>query len=174
MAEDISVNPGSETALFPALALELFYVLGRIFLRGKNSPQDGQEKNDRADLKSILDRQRNAARRRPLYARPAKEVWKNARQCCAEADKEALHDKARRALFRSELVGDEGAERLHADVDARVQNPEQPGSHPQRRGVRHDKERDARKDCADEKVGPPPSQRPPRSVAHRADDGLDD
>src|SRR3712207_8757321 len=37
----------------------------------------------------------------------------------ADADEERLHDEARGALLVGQLVGDEGAERLHRDVDGR-------------------------------------------------------
>src|SRR3712207_7138049 len=45
------------------------------------------------------------------------------------------------------------AERLHRDVDAGVEDPEQRGRHPERRRVGHEEEGDAGEDGADEEVG---------------------
>src|SRR5262249_26960754 len=68
---------------------------------------------------------------------------------------------------------DEGAKGLHADVDGRVHDPEQPRRHPQRRDVGHCHERSRGEQRADQKVGATPAQAVPCVVAHVTDDGLD-
>ena len=71
-------------------------------------------------------------------------------------------------------VADERPEGLHADVHRGVEDPEQPGGHPQGRGVGHRDERGAREDRADQEIGPAPAEPRPGAVAVVADDGLDD
>jgi uridylate kinase len=80
---------------------------------------------------------RNAARCSAGHAELSKKIRQSVGQRCADADEKTLHYKSDRALVYVELVCYEGAERLHADIDACVQNPKQTRRNPQRGRVRH-------------------------------------
>ena len=88
----------------------------------------------------------------PVDAELAEHERQRVREARADADEQRLHHEAGRALRRVQLVGDERAERLHRDVDRRIEHPEQARGHPERRGRRHEEQRDRREDRPDEEV----------------------
>ena len=91
-----------------------------------------------------------------------------------DADEEALHRVAARALADRQLVADEGPERLHRDVDRGVQHPQRAGGDPQHRRVGHHEQRQRRQHGTDQEVRPAPAQRRPGAVGQVAHDRLDD
>src|SRR6185437_7485333 len=60
------------------------------------------------------------------------------------------------------------------DVDGSIQNPEQPGGHPQRRRTWHQDEGQGTQSCAGQKVGTTAAEAPPGMVAGVADNRLYD
>src|SRR5205807_9219230 len=93
-------------------------------------------------------------------------VRKNVRERGADANEETLHGKPSSSLIDAELVSHERSKWFHADVDVRIQNPEQTCRHPQQRRVRHEEERDARKNRSRQKVRTTPAQAIPGAIAH--------
>ena len=70
----------------------------------------------------------------------------------ADADEEALHRIAGGALRWRQLIADEGAERLHRDVDAGVEDPQHARRHPQHRRMRHRDQRQRSEHGAGEEI----------------------
>ena len=90
----------------------------------------------------------------------------------SEPDEETLHREAGSPLFLRQQVGDERAERLHADVDGGVQDPEQAGGHPQSGTTRHQDECAGTKNRPRQKIRTTTSQARPGVIAGVADDRL--
>ncbi len=90
------------------------------------------------------------------------------------ADEHALHGIAQRALLRRQLVADEGAERLHRDVERGVDHPQRAGGHPQRGRVGHEHQRHGGQDRAAQEVRSATAQAGPGAVRVVADDRLHD
>jgi hypothetical protein len=146
-----------------------------VFRRRQDGDKDGTQKRCCTKLEGVERCQRYAIGGAPGDVQPfAQDVGKNIRQCCANADEKALRDEAQRTLFVVQPVGDKGPKRLHADVDAAVEHPEQRCRNPQRRSMGHGKQRQAGQDRPGQKVGPAAVQARPCPVTQRADDGLDD
>ena len=92
----------------------------------------------------------------------------------ADADEPALHRVAEAALPVGQHVAYQRAERLHRNIDRRVEDPQHAGRDPQVRAVRHHHERGRGEQRADQEVRPAAAQAAPGAVAHVADDGLHD
>src|SRR5690606_8744331 len=90
----------------------------------------------------------------------------------ADADEEALHRVAGRALRRRQLVTDEGTERLHGHVERGIEQPQHACRDPQLRRVGHHQQRQCGEDRAPQEVGPAPPEPRPGAVGEMADHGL--
>src|SRR3546814_11859390 len=70
----------------------------------------------------------------------------------AGADEGGLHRIADAMLVLAQHVADEGAERLHRNIERRVEDPQHHRREPDRRAFGHDEQRDRGKDRAREKI----------------------
>ena len=61
-------EPVAQSSRLRAVALELGHVFGRVLFGREDGPEDGEEERERADLKRVFDRERDAARRRVVDA----------------------------------------------------------------------------------------------------------
>src|SRR5258707_265471 len=157
---------GGAAVSLPTHALKLFHVFRWVFPGCEDGPQHREQKDDGADLERVLHCERNAAASSASHAELPKQPWQGVCQRGADADEKTLHDEAGGSLLNIQFVSDEGAEGLHADIDAGIQNPEQSGSHPERRRIRHEEECDTGEDGAGKKVWPTAAQSVPRSITH--------
>ena len=149
-------------------------LLRAVFPSAQHRPDDRAEQGCRANIEGIAHRiwnlpfGRQVGDAQPVAHHPRQRRGHHRPQ----GNEEALHDIAARPLARRQHVADEGAKRLHGDIDGCVQNPEGPGGHPQGRRMRHGDQGQGGEDGAEEEIGPPPSQEAPGAVAQIADDGL--
>ncbi len=101
-------------------APEGFHIGGRGFARGGDCPQDREQEDGRADLVRI-----QTARGMPLANCPVTPIWWNAygRRLAKVAPMPIKNDCMTKPAVRCsmrKLVGDKGAERLHADIDGTI------------------------------------------------------
>lgn len=167
-------NPVKDTGLRLRPA-ERLQVRGRVFGRRQYRDKYRAQKRRRTKLEGVERCQWHAIGGAPGDVQPfAQDVGKNVSQRGANTDEKTLHDEAQRTLFVIEPVSDKGPERLHADVDAAVENPEQRRRNPQRWRVWHGKQRQTGQNGPGQKVGPAAAQARPCPVTQRADNRLDD
>ena len=97
----------------------------RIFLHGKDGPQNRQQKNHAADVKRPFHRGRDLALGRGVGdVQPiGEQVGQRRGDDRTDADEESLHGKSLGPLFVRQHVADERPERLHGDVDGAVHHP---------------------------------------------------
>ena len=168
---------GAKAGVLLLIAAEGLEILGRVLPGGDDRPQHGQQKGGSAEVKRQPHRCRDGVRS-AVALRDMKDVrqqpGQRGRDHGTEADEEALHGESRRALPLREEIGDKRAERFHADVDGRVQNPKRAGGHPERAAAWHEEEHGGGEDGAHEKIRPAAAERTPRAVARVADERLDD
>ena len=169
-------------------AAKLLQVLRGVLRGGKHGPQHGAQESDRSDVEGYfhVNGQPVGAVGLAAHVKPiAQDIGQQPRHDRAHADEETLHGETQAALFLGQFVGDKGAEGFHRHVDRRIQHPEEQRGHVELRqvrqqpvrqqaGIRHQDQRKRTQNRADQKVGPPPAERTPGAVAHRADDRLDD
>jgi hypothetical protein len=143
--------------------------------RGKYCPHHRQQEYQAPDVERVAHGVGDHAVDR--HVADAKIVGENSRQQRgdhrAAANEEGLHRVAGRLLARVELVADEGAERLHRHINRGVHHPQHRDGHPQRRGIRHQEQRERREHGAgkEERAAAAPG-RMPGVVAQVADDRL--
>ena len=102
------------------------HVLGRIFARGEHRPQHGDQQRRAADPEGVANGVGDASAGRDIGNSPPVEHRRDQRpQHGARADEGGLHRIAARVLVLAQHVADEGAERLHGDVEAGVERPQQ-------------------------------------------------
>ena len=81
-----------------------------------------------AEIERVVHRRGHFAGRRCWHAELRQQPRQQARDHRAHADEETLHRVAGGALLNRQLVADEGAERLHRNVDRRIEDPQQPAA----------------------------------------------
>ena len=91
----------------------------------------------------------------------------------SQADKEALDAVAARVLGFGKQIRDQGAQRLHGDVDRGIQHPQQSGGHPQRGGIGQEHQGGRAQERAIKQIRPPAAQAAPSVIAQAANDRLD-
>ena len=123
-------------AFFPPKCLQVF---GRILFGREHGPKHRQEEHRRAQLESILNRQRHSIGSISCHAEAAKNFRQRIGHRGADADEKTLHHETHRALVRGQLVRHKGAERFHAYVDGSIQHPEHRGCNPDHGRVGHEK-----------------------------------
>jgi len=110
------------------------HLLGRIFLGGKHRPQHCHKQRNAPHPEADPHGLRNAARSGDVRHAPAIQfVRKDRTEHRTRADEGGLHGIAGGVLVLAQHVADEGPERLHGDVEAGVQRPQQHGGHEQLR-----------------------------------------
>ena len=89
-----------------------------------------------------------------------------------QPDEQTLHAVALRVLLIRQHVRHQRPQRLHGDIDRSIENPQQTRRHPERRGIRHQHQREGSQQSPVKQKRTPPSQPAPRVIAHVADDRL--
>ena len=146
----------------------------RQFGHAPDRPDDGADRQDRTDDKGDPHDHRNAVvvqhiLRDESRQQGRREIGQGLRQ----TGERALRQKADRPLVGFQPVCDIGAVWLHRDVVARIEDPQQAGSHPERAGIWHQEQADRADDRADQEVRRAASKAAAGPVTHRADNRLD-
>ena len=103
---------------FGAFFAEAAHVVGAVFLGRDHGPQDREEERDRAEPEAEADGVGNDAGGRLVgNAEIIEQVRDDRSDHRARADEGSLHRIARRMLVFAQHIADEGAERLHRDVE---------------------------------------------------------
>ncbi len=147
----------------------------RILARADYRPADGEQQDGATGVERVLHRIRNPAGfGAVLNACSREQPRQQAGDDRTDADEEALHRIARRALLRRQLIADECAERFHRNVERCIENPQQSRGDPQRRRIRHREQRERSEHCASQKIRPAATEPIPGAVRVVAHDGLHD
>ncbi len=155
--------------------VEAVQLCRRILARAEDRPPDGEEQDGSASIERELHRIRNPAGLSTVLNTCRREQpGQKTRHDRADADEEALHCIARRALPRRQLIADERAERFHRNVERGIENPQQSRGDPQRRRIRHRKQRERSQQCAAQKIRPAAAEAIPCAVRVVPDDRLHD
>src|SRR6516225_2698884 len=101
-----------------------------------------------------------------------KQPGKCGRDNRSQPDEQALHGEALCALFLGEQVSYKGPKGFHANVDRRIQDPEQACRHPQRIATRHQYESAGAMTRPRYEMGTASPQPVPRIVDEIANDWL--
>ena len=163
-----------DAAVLAFLVAKGLDVFGRIFLCADDCPQHSAKESCRAYVERQPDGERNRVAWGPgaemKYV--SKQPGKCGRDNRSQPNEKALHGEAPCALLLGEQVSYEGPKGFHADIDRRIQDPEQARRHPQRRAPRHQDQRAGAKNCPGQEIGSASPQPVPRVVTGMADDWL--
>ena len=156
--------------------LEAGELLGTEFAGGEDRPQHRQHQSGAAEPEGEAHRVGDAAARRDVCDADALQRPGNDRaHHRAGADEGGLHGVAGAVLVLAEHVADEGAERLHRDVQRRVQHPQHQRGDEKGRRFGHGEKGEAGEDRARQEVRAAAAEAAePGAVAHMADDRLDE
>ena len=145
-----------------------------VFSRGEHGDQNAGQEDGRANGKRHIDTLRQLPRSRLVghaqLGHKPRQIRRNPR---ANANDEGLQHKSITALRLRQFVRNQCAERLHAHIDAGIEDPQESCRHPEFAAVRHEKQRNRTENGPDQKEGATPSPpRMPRVVAEVPDNGL--
>ena len=133
------LGAGHEACRLRFSFFECSEIFRRFFVRGPHRDDNGNQENRRAHSERVEHRIRNLACGSLVFRTQLRNhPRKVARHPGANANDQCLQYETKIALVLRQLIRDERAKRLHADVDGCIQHPKQSRRHPQRRTVRHD------------------------------------
>ena len=148
----------------------------RQFGHAPDRPDDRPEGQDRADHEHDARGIGDMVAVDPIrvHARPDQQRRREEGEHLRQPGKGALGQEADIMLALVQPVGDIGAVRLHGDVVARVQDPEQRHRHQDRRTERHEEQAQRAQHRADQEIGRAPAPAAVGPIAHGADQRLDE
>ena len=159
----------------PRFAEHALFV-GRIFLRREHRPQDREKQHRAAEPEAVADGVGDAAAGRVVRnTEMIEHVGEDRSDHRAGADEGGLECIAGGMLVLAQHVADEGAERLHRDVEAGVEHPQQDRGEQQGGSKRHHQQGKRGEDRATEEIGAAAAQpAEPGTVGQMPDDRLDE
>ena len=103
-----------------------------VTIGGDDGVEDAADKHGRSYIKRDVHRlgDRAGGGRPAGEPKAGEQPGERGRKHSAKTDEEALHGETDPALLRRQQVADEGPERLHADIDRRIEHPEESRRHP--------------------------------------------
>jgi hypothetical protein len=125
------LGPGGQPACLPPVLLEGGQIDGRVLGSAQDGPEDGEQEGEGADAEGEEDGEGDAVVGFGSDAGVVEDPGEEVGEGGSQSDEEALHEESGGALCEGEFVGDKGAEGLHADIDAGVEDPEQCGGDPE-------------------------------------------
>ena len=157
------------------LSVERRDLLGRIFAGGEHGPQHGEQQRRAAQIEAPAHRIGQGAADRDIgHTAPVEQPGRGRSDHRAGADERRLDRIAGGVLAPVEHVADKCAERLHRDVERRIEHPEQQHRGEQHRRIGHGEQRQRRQHRAGQEIGSPAAKAAPGPVRIMADDRLDE